>query len=191
MLRADLFLHSKPSPLAVPSLSSRRSLRRPRLLLLRRRSKPSFQVYSGLEVFVDEVQEMEELDSLVEISETRTLPSALSYRNGVEKIREEVENLKVNPPSSASGVLRLQVAVPPSTKASIWLYSQQRSLVVFPQFYLSRKQSAHSSCGLDLINLLPQVSGIGAAICVQGSSHTQRGCNFVARLIAEEIELHD
>lgn len=69
------------------------------------------QVYSGLEVFVDEVQEMEELDSLVEISETRTLPSALSYRNGVEKIREEVENLKANPPSSASGVLRLQVYV--------------------------------------------------------------------------------
>lgn len=60
---------------------------------------------------MDEVQEMEELDSLVEISETRTLPSALSYRNGVEKIREEVENLKANPPSSASGVLRLQVYV--------------------------------------------------------------------------------
>ena len=58
---------------------------------------------------MDEVQEMEELDSLVEISETRTLPSALSYRNGADKIREEVENLKVNPPSSASGVLRLQV----------------------------------------------------------------------------------
>ncbi|KAM0947803.1 putative 2-succinyl-5-enolpyruvyl-6-hydroxy-3-cyclohexene-1-carboxylic-acid synthase [Dioscorea sansibarensis] len=109
MLRADLFLHSKPTPLAVPSFSCRRSLLRPRLLLLRRRSKPSFQVYSGLEVFVDEVQEMEELDSLVEISETRTFRSALSYRNGADKIRQEVENLKVNPPSSASGVLRLQV----------------------------------------------------------------------------------
>lgn len=80
-------------------------------------------------------------------------------------------------------LLPLKVAVPPSTKALSWLYSQQRSLVVFPQFYLSRKQSAHSSCGLDLINLLPQVSGIGAAICFRGSSHTQRGCNFVARLV--------
>ncbi|KAM0942751.1 hypothetical protein DsansV1_C14g0130461 [Dioscorea sansibarensis] len=68
-------------------------------------------VSSGLEVFVDYVQEMEELDSLVEISETRTLPSALCYRNGADKIREEVENLKVNPSSSASRVLRLQICL--------------------------------------------------------------------------------
>ncbi|KAJ0986775.1 hypothetical protein J5N97_005131 [Dioscorea zingiberensis] len=194
MLRADLLLHSKPSPPPISFLSSpfhalsshlplRRSLGRPGLLFLRRRSNPAFQVYMGLILSVDAVQEME-LDSLVEISETRTLPSALSYMDGVNNIREEVEKLKANPPSSASGVLRLQVAVPPSTKALSWLFYQQRSLVVFPQFYLLKEPYAHSSCGLNPINSVPAVSGLGAAIYFQGSSHIQRGYNLVARYLS-------
>lgn len=45
----------------------------------------------------------------VELSLTRTLPPALTLRHGVEKLREAIEELKLDPPRSNSGVLRFQV----------------------------------------------------------------------------------
>lgn len=52
---------------------------------------------------------MEDLDLPVDICATRVLPSALSLAEGFDKIMEALEEFKVNPPRTGSGVMRFQV----------------------------------------------------------------------------------
>ncbi|XP_019053464.1 PREDICTED: protein PHYLLO, chloroplastic isoform X2 [Nelumbo nucifera] len=112
-------------------------------------------------------------DLPVELCQTRTLPPALTLEHGVIAIKEAIEKLKTNPPCSRSGVLRIQIAVPVSTKALSWLCSQPKSLRVFPQFYLSETKlkkvvvepvTTEAGCG---------VSGIGTAVYFTGPCITE------------------
>lgn len=48
-------------------------------------------------------------DSVLETCITRTLPPAVTLEHGLEKIKEEVDKLKLDPPCSDSGILRIQV----------------------------------------------------------------------------------
>lgn len=67
--------------------------------------------FDGPAVEVSEVSEMEDGDLAVETCITRALPPALTLEQGIEKIREAVEDLKLNPPSTSSGFLRFQVSL--------------------------------------------------------------------------------
>ncbi|OVA12535.1 Thiamine pyrophosphate enzyme [Macleaya cordata] len=106
----------------------------------------------------------------VELSYTRTLPPALTLEHGLIKIKEEIEKLKLDPPRSRSGILRIQVAVPPNTKAWSWLCSQPESSEVFPQFYLSKMDPDNRTLDSSLPNGVLGLSGIGAAVYFSSSS---------------------
>ncbi|KAJ8774552.1 hypothetical protein K2173_016998 [Erythroxylum novogranatense] len=108
--------------------------------------------------------ENEECDLVVETCVTQTLPPAVTLKRGLESIHEAVENLKMNPPCSSSGILRFQIAVPPSAKALDWFCCQPESVGVFPQFFLS-KSTENSSCKALYLNGRRGVFGIGTAIC--------------------------
>ncbi|EXB44935.1 Protein PHYLLO [Morus notabilis] len=119
--------------------------------------------FDGPAVEVSEVSEMEDGDLAVETCITRALPPALTLEQGIEKIREAVEDLKLNPPSTSSGFLRFQVAVPPSAKALNWFCSQPESSAVFPLFFLSKETNDPSYKSL-LLNETRGVFGIGSAV---------------------------
>ncbi|XWS64136.1 hypothetical protein CRYUN_Cryun06bG0160800 [Craigia yunnanensis] len=57
---------------------------------------------------VMDANELEDGDLVVETCITRTLPPALTLEHGLQSIREAVEELKLNPPCSSSGLLRFQ-----------------------------------------------------------------------------------
>ncbi|KAF3774881.1 PHYLLO protein [Nymphaea thermarum] len=63
----------------------------------------------GTDAVVDTLSRMERSDFPVEICETRTLPPALTLRDGVMALREAITNLKLDPPCLKSGVLRYQI----------------------------------------------------------------------------------
>ena len=65
--------------------------------------------FDGPVVEVGEVLQMEDGDLAVETCITRALPPAVTLEQGIERIRETVEDLKLNPPSTSSGFLRFQV----------------------------------------------------------------------------------
>ncbi|MQL91064.1 hypothetical protein Taro_023669, partial [Colocasia esculenta] len=117
-----------------------------------------------------------------ELCVTHTLPPALTLVEAVGKLREEVAKLKANPLHAGSGVLRLQVAVPPSIKPLNWLFSQCRSLDTFPQFYFSRSPTYESGL-VSFPDGMVGISGTGAAVYVQGSScHTVVAKNLIRYL---------
>lgn len=59
--------------------------------------------------FGNEEVEIENGDMLLEMCIVRNLEPALRVEDGLEKIRDELEKLKLNPPCSSSGILRFQV----------------------------------------------------------------------------------
>ncbi|KDO70210.1 hypothetical protein CISIN_1g039525mg [Citrus sinensis] len=119
--------------------------------------------FDGPVMDVDEIMDCEEGGLVVETCITRTLPPALTLEHGLESISEAVNKLKTDPPSSSSGVLRFQVAVPPSAKALDWFCRQPESSEVFPVFFLSRDMENPTSKSLYL-NQSRGVFGIGAAV---------------------------
>lgn len=64
---------------------------------------------------------MDGSDLPVEICQTRALPPSLTLLDAASKIKEAVEQLKLNPPRSRSGFLRFQVNVLNQPKTMIWL----------------------------------------------------------------------
>lgn len=112
-------------------------------------------------------------DLPVEICQTRAFPPSLTLLDAASKIKEAVEQLKLNPPSSRSGFLRFQVSVPPSLKALDWLSSQTESSVAFPQFYLSVKHFENQPHELISSHQMVGVSGIGSAVHFAGSSSSE------------------
>lgn len=65
--------------------------------------------FDGPVIEMEQVGETEDGDLVVETCITRTLPPALTLEHGLRSIREAVEQLKLDPPSSTSGLLRFQV----------------------------------------------------------------------------------
>ncbi|CAN0923900.1 Protein PHYLLO, chloroplastic [Linum grandiflorum] len=100
---------------------------------------------------------------------------------GLQSIKDAVEELKLNPPSSSSGVLRFQVffscstvALPPSPKALNWFCAHPPLSGVFPRFFLS-KETGDPSCKTLHLNRTHGVLGIGAAIYFTHSSCSSPG----------------
>lgn len=60
-------------------------------------------------VEIGELSGTEDGDLAFETCITRTLPSALTLEQGLQRITEAVEKMKMDSPSSASGIFRFQV----------------------------------------------------------------------------------
>ncbi|KAM1641257.1 hypothetical protein PS2_010979 [Malus domestica] len=73
--------------------------------------------FDGPEIEVGEVSETEDGDLVIETGVTWTLTPALTLPQGLEKIREAVEELKLNPPSTCTGIHRFQDVENPSYKS--------------------------------------------------------------------------
>ncbi|XP_024934015.3 protein PHYLLO, chloroplastic isoform X2 [Ziziphus jujuba] len=117
---------------------------------------------------------MEDGDFVVETCITRTLPPALTLEKGLESIKDAVQKLKLNPPSTSSGFFRFQVAVPPSAKALDWFCCQPESSEVFPVFFMS-KETKNPDCKSLYVNETRGVFGIGSAVHFTRSSSSISG----------------
>ncbi|KAF3944586.1 hypothetical protein CMV_028957 [Castanea mollissima] len=129
--------------------------------------------FDGPVVEIGESSEVVDGDLEFETCITRTLPPALTLEHGLQSIKEAVDKLKLDPPSSASGVLRFQVAVPPGPKALNW-FCCQPELSVYPLFFLS-KNTDSPTCKSLYLNGSHGVFGIGAAIYFTNSSSCTSG----------------
>uniref|UniRef100_A0A0D3F6X6 Mandelate racemase/muconate lactonizing enzyme C-terminal domain-containing protein n=1 Tax=Oryza barthii TaxID=65489 RepID=A0A0D3F6X6_9ORYZ len=180
------FTTPPPPPPPPPLLSPRRPLLAPRrrrclcggggggLLLLRAVAARR----AGIVIDVDEVGEVGDRDLPVDVSFTRRLPPVLTLGDGLAALRRAGEEVKACPPAAAaSGIIRFEVLVPPSTKALKWLCTQFKRSSLFPQFYLSRKQTTDSSIQLE-------ISGAGSAICFHGSSRVDNGFDLISRYLS-------
>lgn len=65
--------------------------------------------YDGPVVEIGDLAGVEDGELEFETCVARTLPPALTLEQGLQTINEAVEELKMNPPSSSSGILRFQV----------------------------------------------------------------------------------
>ncbi|KAF9592543.1 hypothetical protein IFM89_015564, partial [Coptis chinensis] len=138
---------------------------------------------------VDNVESINDDLSPVEICYTRTLPPALTLEHGFVKIEEEVDKLISNPPCCKSGILRFQVAVPPSAKALSWFCSQPQSSGVFPQFYFSNNNLDHPPTDSHSLDGVHGVSGIGAAVQFTGSSSASSDWSLIERYLSVDSPL--
>ncbi|KAA8532823.1 hypothetical protein F0562_033059 [Nyssa sinensis] len=139
-----------------------------RFALLRHRQNPNFKIVQGSMHEGAFMETEEDFKLLVETCITRYLSPALTLEHGLQKIKEAVEELKLNPPCSSSGIYRFQVAVPPSAKALNWFCCQPELSGVFPQFFLSKEKENPTFKSL-FLNGSRGVFGIGAALYFQGS----------------------
>ncbi|KAG6654050.1 hypothetical protein CIPAW_05G119100 [Carya illinoinensis] len=161
-----------------------RSLRPPLLPFLGRNSRrfdllclpsdPTLQIveavrYDGPVVEIGDLAGVEDGELEFETCVARTLPPALTLEQGLQTINEAVEELKMNPPSSSSGILRFQVAVPPGPKALNWFCCQPEESSVYPLFFLSKNTDDPTDKSLYL-KKSSGVFGIGAAIYFKDSS---------------------
>ncbi|XP_022776671.1 protein PHYLLO, chloroplastic isoform X13 [Durio zibethinus] len=157
----------------------------PRLPLFRKKDFLScnLKMVNGVrfDVPVMDANELEDGDLMMETCITRTLPPALTLEHGLQGIKEVVEELKLNPPCSSSGVLRFQVAVPPSAKALNWFCSQPESSGVFPLFFLSKEMNS-PTCKSLYLNTARGVFGIGAAVSFTNSSCVPGELGSIKRL---------
>ncbi|KAK4410396.1 protein PHYLLO, chloroplastic [Sesamum angolense] len=117
----------------------------------------------------DKVLEGKNAALLVNTCITRNLPPALSLEQGLDRIKEAVEELRANPPSCSSGMYKFQLAVPPSAKALNWFCSQPEASKVFPLFFLSSEKENPTYKSLSL-GRTRGVFGIGSAVSFKGSS---------------------
>ncbi|MED6108668.1 hypothetical protein PIB30_026234 [Stylosanthes scabra] len=113
--------------------------------------------------------EVEENAVVFEHCVTQTLPPALTLEEGLRKIKDAVQMLKLSPPRSSTGFLRFQVAVPPSPKALSWFCSQPELLGVYPLMYLSKNVDNPTLKSL-YVNGSRGVFGIGSAVSFSSSS---------------------
>ncbi|KAK4779911.1 hypothetical protein SAY87_016017 [Trapa incisa] len=144
--------------------------------------------FDGPVLEIEQLGEVEDGDLVVETCITRTLPPALTLEHGLCSIREAMEELKLDPPSSTSGLLRFQVAVPPSAKALHLFCCQPESSQVYPVFFISKDED--QSYKSLLLNETRGVFGSGAAAYFTGpSSHTMNGHSSIKRYLASDSTL--
>ncbi|TYK09049.1 protein PHYLLO [Cucumis melo var. makuwa] len=117
-----------------------------------------------------ELSNLEDVDLLVEMCITHTLPPALTLKQGLESITEAIEKFKLESPRSSQGVFRFQVAVPPSAKALLWFCCQPESSEVYPIFFLSNEKDP--TIKSLYLNDTRGVFGIGTAIYFASLSST-------------------
>lgn len=100
---------------------------------------------------------------------TKTLPPALTLEDGLHKLKDALEILKLAPPTCETGFLRFQVMVPPSSKALSWFCCQPESSEVFPLIFVSKKMD-DPTCKSLYVNGSRGVFGIGTAVSFVHSS---------------------
>ncbi|KAG8059103.1 hypothetical protein GUJ93_ZPchr0002g23828 [Zizania palustris] len=132
---------------------------------------------AGIVIDVDEVDEVGDRDLPVDVSFTRRLPPVLTLGDGLAALRQAAEEVKASPPAAASGVVRFEVLVPPSTKALKWLCTHFKRSSLFPQFYFSGKLTSDPSSQLE-------ISGVGSAIWLHGSSGVKSGFDLISRYLS-------
>ncbi|XP_028794654.1 protein PHYLLO, chloroplastic-like [Neltuma alba] len=130
--------------------------------------------FDGPMICMDDIVNNGDIDLVFENCITRTLSPALTLEEGLERIKEAVQTLRLDPPCCSSGFLRFQVAVPPGPKALSWFCCQPESSGVFPQIYLS-KNSDNPTCKSLHVNGRRGVFGIGAAAAFTGYSSLNTG----------------
>ncbi|GAB4828987.1 hypothetical protein Ancab_018646 [Ancistrocladus abbreviatus] len=79
----------------------------------------------------------EDANLIIEACTIRVLPPALTLEHGLLSMKEALEELKLDPPACCSGLIRFEVAVPPSAKALSWFCCQPHSCGIFPQVYIT------------------------------------------------------
>lgn len=121
-------------------------------------------------------------DLVIEACLTRTLAPALTLEHGLQSLQEAVQDLKLNPPSCTSGMIRFEVAVPPSANACEWFCSQPGTSGVFPQFYICKEleKTPHQSA---LASKNYGIFGIGAAVDFRQSSFSSGDWNSFRRYL--------
>ena len=65
--------------------------------------------FDGPAIETSQVTDADDGDLIIETCLTRNLTPALTLEQGLESIKEAVEELKLSPPSTCSGILRFQV----------------------------------------------------------------------------------
>ncbi|KAJ7943266.1 protein PHYLLO, chloroplastic [Quillaja saponaria] len=136
--------------------------------------KPNYQVVEGVRfdgpvIHIDEIEDSEDGELVFEHCVTRTLSPALTLEEGLERIKDAVEMLKLDPPCSTSGIFRFRVVVPPSPKALNWFCCQPESSGVFPLFFLSKNKD-NPTCKSLHLNGSRGIFAIGAAVYFAHSS---------------------
>ncbi|XP_038893380.1 protein PHYLLO, chloroplastic isoform X5 [Benincasa hispida] len=131
-----------------------------------------------------ELSDLEDVEFLVEMCITHTLPPALTLKQGLESISEAIEKLKLEPPRSSHGVFRFQVAVPPSTRALLWFCCQPESSEVYPIFFLSNEKDA--TIKSLYLNDTRGVFGIGTAIYFANLSSTSSKRSTLKRYLMND-----
>ncbi|XP_073287012.1 protein PHYLLO, chloroplastic isoform X2 [Primulina huaijiensis] len=124
----------------------------------------------------DTLLDAKEAEILVSTCITRNLPAALTLDQGLDCIKEAVEELVANPPSCSSGMYRFQLAVPPSAKALKWFSCQPDTSKVYPLFFLSNETENPTYKSLSL-GRTRGVFGIGSAVNFKGTSPDASGEN--------------
>ncbi|KAI4357933.1 hypothetical protein L6164_001848 [Bauhinia variegata] len=130
--------------------------------------------YDGPAIQIDDISNCEDGDLRFENCITRTLSPALTLEEGLEKINEAVQTLKLDPPCGSSGFLRFQVAVPPSPKALCWFCCQPESSQVYPLIFISKNRDNPMHKSLQ-VNGNRGVFGIGASVSFTHSSPLKNG----------------
>ncbi|XP_048503546.1 protein PHYLLO, chloroplastic isoform X4 [Beta vulgaris subsp. vulgaris] len=128
-------------------------------------------------------------DLVIEASLTRILPPALTLEHGLVALKDALHEFKLNPPSSTSGFIRFQVAVPPSVNALDCFCCQPDSSEVFPQFYMSKhfENLTHESA---FFSKTHGVFGIGAAISfIQSPSSSDEWNSFRRYLLVDSLNI--
>ncbi|XP_050372499.1 protein PHYLLO, chloroplastic isoform X2 [Argentina anserina] len=172
--------HAKPSPSPSPPRPlpflhpNSRHLRRPNSKVVRGVR------FDGPVIETSQVTDAGDGDLVIETCLTRNLTPALTLQQGLERIKEAVEELKLNPPSTSTGILRFQVAVPPCAKALSWFCCQPEQSAVYPLFFISKEAENLSYKSL-YVNETRGVFGIGASIYF-----TPSNCSSIKRIISNE-----
>uniref|UniRef100_A0A0A0KQZ1 Mandelate racemase/muconate lactonizing enzyme C-terminal domain-containing protein n=1 Tax=Cucumis sativus TaxID=3659 RepID=A0A0A0KQZ1_CUCSA len=131
-----------------------------------------------------ELSDLEDVDLLVEMCITHTLPPALTLKQGLESITEAIEKFKLESPRSSQGVFRFQVAVPPSAKALLWFCCQPESSEVYPIFFVSNEKDP--TIKSLYLNDTRGVFGIGTAIYFASLSSTSSKQSTLKRYVMND-----
>ncbi|WJX87640.1 hypothetical protein P8452_69808 [Trifolium repens] len=127
--------------------------------------------------------DVEDYQILFEHCVTRTLPPSLTLENGLQKLKDVLQMLKLAPPSCSTGFLRFQVMVPPSPKALSWFCCQPESSGVYPLIFISKNMDS-PTCKSLYVNGSRGVFGIGAAVSFVNSS--PRNKSLIKRYISTD-----
>ncbi|KAM0987001.1 hypothetical protein ACFX13_011409 [Malus domestica] len=148
------------------------------------------------EIEVGKVSETEDGDLVIETGVTWTLTPALTLPQGLEKIREAVEELKLNPPSTCTGIHRFQDVENPSYK-SLYVNETRGVFGIGAAVHFAPSSSSSSFKRLVLVFLFAlvdfdgtptQVAHVVASLVEEGST-AQVAIQAVRKKVGYQIQV--